>query len=84
MMKKILNKKTLFISLFTLALLVILSFTIFFIWSQNTFEAIDADQIEIEKVVEPEDGWYIYRAENAEKGLILYPGEKLSLQHMPI
>src|SRR5690606_22965059 len=76
-MKKILNKKILLISLFTLALLVILSFTIFFIWSQNTFEAIDADQIEIEEVMEPEDGWYIYKAENADKGLILYPGAKV-------
>lgn len=77
MMKKILNKRTLLILLFTLALLVILSFTIFFIWSQNTFEAIDADQIEIKEVIEPEDGWYIYRAENADKGLILYPGAKV-------
>lgn len=71
-MRKFLNKKTLFISLFTLALVVLLSFTIFFIWAQDTFEAIDADQIEMEEVKEPEDGWYIYRAENAEKGLILY------------
>lgn len=77
MMKKILNKKTLFISLFTLALLVILSFAIFFIWSQNTFEAVDADQIEMEEVIDPENGWYIYRAENAEQGLILYPGAKV-------
>ncbi|MFK8795029.1 alpha/beta fold hydrolase [Planococcus plakortidis] len=77
MMKKILNKRTLLILLFTLVLLVILSFTIFFIWSQDTFETVDADQIEMEEVIEPEDGWYIYRAENAEKGLILYPGAKV-------
>ncbi|MFD1031709.1 alpha/beta family hydrolase [Metaplanococcus flavidus] len=76
-MKKILNKKTMFISFVTLGLVVILSFSIFFIWSQNTFEAIDADQIEIEEVIKSEDGWYIYRAENADKGLILYPGAKV-------
>ncbi|MFP3422722.1 alpha/beta hydrolase, partial [Bacillus sp. SIMBA_161] len=35
------------------------------------------DQIEIEEVIEPEDGWYIYRADNAEKGLIIYPGAKV-------
>ena len=76
-MKKILNKKTLFISFFALGLVLILSFSIFFIWSQNTFEAIDASQIEIEEVIKSEDGWYIYRAENADKGLILYPGAKV-------
>lgn len=76
-MKKILNKKTLRISLFALGLVVILSFSIFFIWSQDTLEAIDANQIEIEDAVQAEDGWYIYRAASADKGLILYPGAKV-------
>ena len=77
MMKKILNKKTLLIAFLILVVVVILGSSLFFIWTQDTFSAIDADQIEIEDVIKPEDGWYIYEAVNAEKGLILYPGAKV-------
>ncbi len=50
---------------------------LFFIWTQNTYGAIDAHQIDIEEVKSSEDGWYIYTAVNAEKGVILYPGAKV-------
>ncbi|MDL4839234.1 alpha/beta family hydrolase [Aquibacillus rhizosphaerae] len=77
MMKKFLNKKALFISFITIGIVVILSLSLFFIWTQNTYSAIDAHQIEIEEVKNSEDGWYIYTAVNADKGLILYPGAKV-------
>ncbi|ANU18608.1 hypothetical protein BBI11_08920 [Planococcus maritimus] len=76
-MKKFRTKKTLFTFSIALGIVVILSFSFFFIWSQDTLEAIDANQIEIEDAVQAEDGWYIYRAANADKGLILYPGAKV-------
>lgn len=76
-MKKFLTKKTLFTFSIALGVVVILSFSIFFIWSQDTLEAIDANQIEIEDAVQAEDGWYIYQAADADKGLILYPGAKV-------
>lgn len=75
-MKKILNKKTLFISLITLGIIIILSLSVFFIWSQTTYHAIDVQQLEIEEK-SLEDGWYIYTAEDADKGLVLYPGAKV-------
>ncbi|WP_416148276.1 alpha/beta fold hydrolase [Salipaludibacillus sp. HK11] len=77
MMKKILNKKALLITFITLGIIVILSLSLFFIWSQNTYSVIDAPQLKIEEVKNLEDGWYIYTAENADKGLILYPGAKV-------
>ncbi|GAE31359.1 alpha/beta fold hydrolase [Alkalihalobacillus hemicellulosilyticus] len=54
-----------------------MSLCLFFIWTQNTYGAIDAHQIDIEEVKSSEDGWYIYTAVNAEKGVILYPGAKV-------
>lgn len=77
MMKKILNKKILFISFITLGIIIILSLSAFFIWTQNTYHAIDVQQLEIEEEQTLEDGWYIYEAEDADKGLILYPGAKV-------
>lgn len=76
-MKKILNKKTFFISFITLGIILILSLSVFFIWTQNTYPALDVQQLEIEEEQSLEDGWYIYRAEDADKGLILYPGAKV-------
>ncbi|MCK0473687.1 alpha/beta family hydrolase [Halalkalibacter sp. APA_J-10(15)] len=76
-MKKFLNKKTLFISIITIVIVLILSLSIFFIWTQNTYSAIDVERLEIEEVKDAEDGWYIYTAEHADKGLILYPGAKV-------
>lgn len=77
MMKKLLTKKKLLIAFLTLTILIILSLSIFFIWTQNTYERISADQIEIEEVKILEDDWHMYTAENAEKGIILYPGAKV-------
>lgn len=76
MMKKLL-KKPFFITFLTLGIIIILCLASFFIWTQNTYEAIGAPQIEIEEGKNLEDGWYIYTAENADKGLIFYPGAKV-------
>lgn len=78
-MKRIFNKKTFVIAFSILAIVLILSFGAFYMWSQNTFEAIDAEGIKVEET-EPEDGWYVYEAADAEKGLIIYPGAKVEPQ----
>lgn len=75
-MKRFWNKKTFVILLSALALVFILSLGAFYIWSQNTFGVIDTGGIEMEKV-QPEDGWYLYEAEDADAGLILYPGARV-------
>lgn len=76
-MKKILTKKTVLLAFITLSILVILALSIFLIWTQMTYSAIDSQQLHIEEMEDIEDGWSIYRAENADKGIILYPGAKV-------
>ncbi|MTD30756.1 alpha/beta family hydrolase [Planomicrobium sp. YIM 101495] len=51
----------------------------FYLWSQDTLEAIGAEGIEIEEVA-PEDGWYVYEAADAAQGLVIYPGTKVEPQ----
>ncbi|MED1603171.1 alpha/beta family hydrolase [Alkalihalophilus marmarensis] len=77
MMKKILTKKTVLLAFITLSILVTLVLSIFLIWTQITYSAIDSEQLHIAEIEDSEDGWSIYRAENADKGIILYPGAKV-------
>ncbi|WP_051748262.1 alpha/beta family hydrolase [Terribacillus saccharophilus] len=77
MMKKFLNKKILIITLSSLGILVVLGLALFFMWSQDTYSAIDSAETVIEENIQVEDGWYIDRAEHADKGIILYPGAKV-------
>ena len=73
MMKKLFNKKILIIA----CILIMVSFLSFYIWTQVTYEAINSSQIELEETKQLEEGWLIYSAEQADKGLILYPGAKV-------
>lgn len=76
-MKKILKSKKLIIIVSTICILVILGLSAFLIWSQDTYEAIDANQIAVEEVRDLKDGWFLNTVENAEKGIIFYPGAKV-------
>jgi len=54
-----------------------LSLLSFYIWTQVTYEAINSSEIKIEEAHQVDDGWLLYSTEEAEKGLILYPGAKV-------
>lgn len=59
------------------SLLLIACLVSFYVWTQITYEAINSSQIEVEEVTQVENGWLMYEAPDAEKGLILYPGAKV-------
>ncbi|KMK76524.1 alpha/beta family hydrolase [Alkalihalobacillus pseudalcaliphilus] len=76
-MKKLINKKMLLILFIALGIIIILSLSLFYIWTQNTYSALDIQELVIEEEKKLENGWYFYTSEKADKGIILYPGAKV-------
>ncbi|MED4128806.1 MULTISPECIES: alpha/beta family hydrolase [Shouchella] len=49
----------------------------FFVWTQFTYELINAEGVELNEPLPINDDWIIYSASNADTGFVLYPGAKV-------
>ncbi|MFS0785259.1 alpha/beta family hydrolase [Shouchella sp. 1P09AA] len=63
--------------LLLLSSIILLLIIAFFIWTQFTYDRMDAQGIQLLEPLPVEDEWLIYTAEDAEIGIVLYPGAKV-------
>ncbi len=69
----LMKKKRMKLVLLVILALIISSILGFYIWSQNTYSAIE----DLPESVKEQDGWLLFEADDPQNGLVLYPGAKV-------
>lgn len=69
----LMKKKRMKLVLLIILALIISSILGFYIWSQNTYSAIE----DLPESVKEQDGWLLFEADDPQNGLVLYPGAKV-------
>ncbi|UTR06935.1 alpha/beta hydrolase [Alkalihalobacillus sp. LMS6] len=63
--------------LLLLSSIILLLIIAFFTWTQFTYDRTDIQGIQLSEPLPIEDDWIVYTAEDAEVGIVLYPGAKV-------